>query len=134
MTDKTCLRFLWTGVLLQLLLVTCDTHTGPDPSLGVTVYEHPDFEGSSRTFDAHAWDLEEMRGPCGGSQYEEGDWDDCISSVQVPADWEITLYRHPGYEEPSLMLDSDTRDLKDVPGPCGDDWNDCISSLQVFQR
>ena len=100
-------------------------------SLGVTVYEHPDFGGDSRTFDGPAFDLDDLRGPCFGFVDNFGDWDDCISSIRVPSGWEAVVFEHDEYEGESLTVTSDIRDLDDVRGPCGNDWDDCISSLRV---
>ena len=130
--EKSKWRFLWVGVILPLFLFTCDTHTGPDPSEGVTVYEHPDFEGSSRTFDGNFNDFDDLRGPCGGS--EEGDWDNCVSSIRVSPGWEATLYEHDNYEGDSFVVTTDIRDLDDAEVLCGNDWDDCISSIRVRQR
>ena len=120
-------------IAATLLLASCDTHTGPSESAGITVYEHPNFEGSSRTFDGNAWDLDDVRGPCVGffDSDELGDWDNCISSIRVPTGWEGTVYEHAGYRGDYLTITSDIQDLDDVRGPCGDDWDDCISSILV---
>jgi hypothetical protein len=122
------------GVALCGLLTLgpgCDTHTGP--SEGVTVYEDPDFRGSSRTFDGNSFDLQDIRGPCFGflDTSSEGSWDDCISSIRVPSGWEITLYEDDRYEGRNITLSADVRDLEELRGPCGDDWDDCVSSIRV---
>ena len=137
MSDGSRSGFLWTGVTLMLLLVNCDTHTGPDPNRGVTVYEHPDFGGSSRTFDGNFNDFDDVTGPCRGffdSSEMPGDWDNCVSSVRVASGWEAIVYEHDDYQGDSLVVTSDIRDLDDVEGPCGDDWDDCISSIRVNRQ
>jgi hypothetical protein len=117
-------------------LTSCGpTHTGP--SDGVILYEHPDYKGDSIgvTFDQSELDV--WPGPCGGSGYPTygpGDWDDCVSSVRVPAGWEAVLYEHERYRGETLTVTSDVSDLEDVAGPCGDDWDDCVSSIRVFRN
>lgn len=113
------------------VVAACDGHTGP--SDGITVHEHPDFGGDSRTFDGNAFDLDDIRGPCLGlfDAVTEGSWDDCISSIEVSPGWEVTVFEHDEYEGESLTLTRGVLDLDDVRGPCGGDWDDCISSLQV---
>ena len=72
-------------------LVACDTETGP--SEGVTLYEHPNFGGGARTFDGSFSDLDFIEGPCGSVDFaDEGDWENCASSVRVSPGWEATLY------------------------------------------
>ena len=121
------------AVVLQLLILSCGpTHTGPP--VGVTLYEHPDFEGDSRTFDGDFNDLRDLRGPCRGffdSEEEDGDWDGCASSILLPPGWEATVYEHEDYFGDSLIVTENIPDLDDVRGPCGNDWDDCISSIRV---
>ena len=112
-----------------LALVACDTHTGPDE--GITFFEHPNFEGSSHTTQSDVFDFDDIRGPCGETDTSSGDWDNCISSVQVSPGWEATIYEHDEYEGDTLTVTGDIRDLDDVSGPCGNDWDDCISSVRV---
>jgi len=123
----------WTVAALALLVAACESHTGPSESLGVTVFEHPDFGGNSRTFDGNAFDLDDLRGPCSGlfDSGDDGHWDDCISSVRVAPGWEVTLFEHDEYDGESLSLTLDIRDLDAIDGPCGRDWDDCVSSLVV---
>lgn len=122
-----------TCLAVALWLASCDTHTGPSESRGITVYEHPDYEGASRTLDGNVWDLDDVRGPCFGffDSDDVGDWDDCISSIRVPPGWEAIVFEHDEYEGETLTVTTDIADLDDVRGPCGDDWDDCISSIQV---
>jgi hypothetical protein len=121
------------AAILQLLVVGC----GPSrsgPSEGVTLYEHPNFDGDSRTFDGDFNDFRDLRGPCSrffDSPDQEGDWDDCVSSIQLSPGWEATVYEHENYLGESLDVTSSIRDLDDVRGPCGNDWDDCISSIRV---
>lgn len=123
-------RFL-AVVLLVLAGISCDRRTGP--SEGVTLYEHPNFEGDARTFDGSFNDLDFVEGPCRGfldPSDQPGDWEGCVSSVRITPGWEATLYEHDDYEGDSLVVTSDIRDLDDFRG-CGGDWDNCTSSLQV---
>lgn len=129
MTVKRVSGYLWFVVVL--FLTTCDTHTGP--SEGIIFYEHPNYGGSARTFDGSFNDLDDVTGPCRGffdPENQPGDWENCISSIRVPAEWETTLYEHDNYRGDSLIVTSDIRDLDDVMG-CGGDWDNCTSSLRV---
>lgn len=120
------------SALLGLIVAAGCDNDPAGPSVGVTVWEDPDFRGSGRTFDSNAFDLRDIRGPCGfGVVGDEGDWNDCISSIQVPQGWEVTIYEDDSYEGESLTLTSDVLDLDDIRGPCGNDWDDCITSLRV---
>lgn len=131
------MRSNWTALLaisIGLALAAAGCGDNPEgPSQGVTVWEHPNFDGTGRTFDGNAFDLDDIRGPCVGfvDDPNQGDWDDCISSIQVPPGWEVTIFEHDEYEGESLTLTEDVRDLDDIRGPCGNDWDDCISSMQV---
>jgi len=117
--------------VLALLAMACDTNTGP--SEGITLYEHPNFGGSARTFDGSFNDLDLVQGPCRGfldPEEQPGDWENCVSSVRISSGGEATLYEHDDYRGDSLVITSDIRDLDDVRG-CGGDWDNCTSSLRV---
>lgn len=118
--------------LMVLAGIACNDDPA-GPSEGVIVYEDPDFRGDGRTFDGNAFDLRDLRGPCNNFN-QEGDWNDCISSIRVPDGWEILIFEDDSYEGDSLTLTNDALDLDDINGPCGDDWDDCITSLQVRRR
>lgn len=124
-------RPLWAVTLLLLSILGCGPeHTGP--SVGITLYEHPNFEGDSRSFDGDFNDFRDLRGPCSRAfEEEDGDWNDCASSILVPPGWEATIFVDQNYFGESLIVTEDIRDLDDVPGPCGNDWDDCISSIRV---
>jgi hypothetical protein len=74
-------------------------------------------------------DLDSLPG-CGGAG---ADWNDCISSIRIPAGWSVTVYEQDDYVGTSTTFTADVPDLERVPGPCGNDWDDCISSIQVRQ-
>jgi hypothetical protein len=116
------------------LLATLISCTGP--SEGVTVYEEPQFEGGSRTFDESERNLRLVSGPCNKDSFsddESGDFDKCISSIIVDEGWSATLHSGSGYSGEILHVRSGEfiGYLGDVKGGCGDDWNDCASSITV---
>ena len=127
--------YAWVAVIRSLSLIACDGGTGP--SRGITVYEHPDFEGGSRTIDTNVRDLSELEGPCGTSQH----WDNCISSIRITPGLRATVYMRrdfglsdgngSGPRTESLVVTSDMPDLEFVTGPCRGSWDDCISSIVV---
>ena len=45
--------------------------------VGAIAFERDDFGGQALTITSDFMDLDDEGGPCGG------DWDDCISSIQV---------------------------------------------------
>jgi hypothetical protein len=122
---------LSTVLALAVSLFACDEeHTGA--SEGITFFEHPNYEGSSITLAGGFSDFDDLRGPCNDPGTSGGgDWDNCISSVLVDAEWEATAYEHDDYEGDILEITGNIPDLDGVRGPCGDDWDDCISSIRV---
>ena len=110
--------------------------TGPSATEaqdGVTIYEHPQFKGTSRLLLTDVEDLDDLTGGC----HQDGrfdptlDFDDCISSIRIPPGWRVTVYEDPRYRGRSATFTSDIGDLDDVKGPCGGDFDDCISSISV---
>ena len=128
---------LLTAVTLTVFVVACDTQTGA--SEGVTVYESPNFSGSSHIFASSHTNLFEIASGCPGVVIEDfggrrtlpGNWDGCVSSIMVPPGWEATLYSTFHFFGSALEVTSDNRDLGDVQGPCDGDWDDCTSSIRV---
>lgn len=115
--------------MAALSLACDDDHTGA--SEGITFYEHPDYQGDSLTLAGDFSDFDDLRGPCGQTTDQAGDWDNCISSVVVSPGWEANVYEHDDYEGDTLRITGNIADLDDVRGPCGDDWDDCVSSIRV---
>jgi hypothetical protein len=104
---------------------------GPTAPTGSTpvIYQNTDYRGDSRVLPASVPDLDALPG-CGGAG---ADWNDCISSIRIPAGWSLTVYEQDNYVGTSTILTADVPDLERIPGPCGNDWDDCISSIQVRQ-
>lgn len=127
------------SLMLLVFSIACDIHTGS--RWGITVYEHPNFKGSSHSLDIGASDLGVIEGPCQGiigviggtvaGSTSQGDWDNCISSIRIPPGWEVSVWRLSYYREECLTFNTDVPDLTHVRGPCKGSWNDCISSLSV---
>lgn len=114
--------------LLTTDCVGCSPTRPSGSSEGVTIYEHPNYRGDSRTVGADERDLEDVvRSP-------DISWDDCISSIRVPEGWQATIYEHPDYRGGSSTITSDIPDLDRVMGPCSGDWENCISSIRVSRR
>jgi hypothetical protein len=103
---------------------------------GVTLYEHPRFEGASIVLTADVQDLDDVENGCfkSGGPSSDVNWDDCVSSIRVAPGWTATIHEDPHYRGASLIIMSDVEDLDDLGGPCGDDWDDCISSLRVRRQ
>lgn len=129
MTWKNCLIL---AGCLAVSSIACDDDgpTMPTPQT-VVVYQNTEYRGDSRVLIAgNQRDLDDLPG-CGGAG---ADWDDCISSIRIPAGWEITVFEHDDYQGASAIFSSDLPDLHQQTGPCGNSWDDCISSIQVRQR
>ena len=60
------------------------------------------------------------------------EWNDTVTSIQIPAGTVITIYRNINYGGQSLVLNGDTPDLRTYKGPGKDGtWNDALSSLKI---
>src|SRR5262249_12534030 len=60
------------------------------------------------------------------------DWNDRISSVQIPAGVKVTLFEHSDFGGASLTLTGNAADLRNYPGPGSDGtWNDAVSSIRL---
>jgi hypothetical protein len=107
-----------------------------DLATGIVIHEDPNYRGKSAHITSDARDLQYYFGPCFEvSNSADGvNWDDCISSVRVAPGWRAQLFEDEDFEGRMLTVTSDMRDLRSVPGPCGDDFNDCVSSIRVFMQ
>ncbi len=101
--------------------------TTPPDDQGVTIYERIDFGGDSRVLVADVSDLSDLQGPCG---IGDGNWSDCMSSIQLSSRWTAILYELEGFEGDSLSVTSSISNLENFPG-CDADWNRCAKSIRV---
>lgn len=88
---------------------------------GVILYAKKDFSGPSLTiFDD--WSV----------RHSDDFWNDRISSIHIPAGYEVVIYKHAGFRGRSTTLKGPwpRRRHRDF----WDDWNDEISSIEVFRR
>jgi hypothetical protein len=117
------------AILLVTAVVACDNdQTGATE--GITLFEHPNFEGDSITLAGGFADFDDLRGPCNATSTTSGNWDDCPSSIRVDPGWRGTIFEDPDYQGEGLELLADIADLENVRGPCGDDWDDCIAAAE----
>jgi hypothetical protein len=98
---------------------------------GVTLYPDSLYRGDRVTLDGDVSDLSKLRGPCQKSEDESSSYDDCVSSLHVPAGWTVTIFRDRGFAGGSATYTADVSNLDDVSGPCKGGFNDCISSVRV---
>jgi len=119
--------------VIVVVLQSCSPTVPAGAEIGVTVYELSNYQGQARRLGADERDFDDVVGPCGS-----GNWDDCISSIRVPAGWQAILYEHPDFDGRSLTLTSDMDDLRreSISGwnGCGGDWENCASSIRVSQQ
>jgi hypothetical protein len=103
--------------LLVLVVALCAGATAFAQT--VTVYEDLDYTGASTpaTGDIH-W-----IGP---------EWNDGVTSIQIPGGVSVTVFEHADYGGASLTLTASTSDLRNFQGPGADGtWNDAISSARI---
>lgn len=142
-------RSLVAVILVSGLLSACDGDgptqpTGPaqpigptQPSpAGVTLYEHPDYEGASYMLTHNEENLDSERGPCKPTSNSDAgrSWDNCVSSIDVGEGWQVTVYERDDYGGPFRTFTASVANLREVTGganSCNAGWNDCISSVRV---
>ncbi len=132
-------RCFWSGFTRALLAASifgtacAGGPTQPTAPFGQGVSLYPDslYRGKAVTLDGDVSDLSRLRGPCGGSDDEPSQFDDCISSLRIPAGWSATLFRDRKFDGASVTYTEDVPDLDVVSGPCRPGFNDCISSIRV---
>ena len=76
----------WTVILALGLQTACgDSATGPSPTEGVTVYQHPNYRGDDHMFGRDNENLDGLRGPCVAADDPEGggSWHHCVSSIRI---------------------------------------------------
>lgn len=88
----------------------------------VTVYEHPNYRGKSKTFTI-------MPGRCQAMEvYLKGiGWDDKISSVEVGKNVAVYLFEHPSYSGRDIRFDASAPYV-------GKEFDDKASSIIVFPK
>lgn len=135
LTTSRIRRLLLAGCVAGAVLACADElPTSPsDLTMGIIVYEHANFLGESALILDDISDLKSVVGPCNiASGNEDGDWDDCISSVRIAPGWNATLYRDPSYGDDRLTITADVPNLQLVDHDCRTGGlNDCVSSLRV---
>jgi hypothetical protein len=132
-------RRSWSGftraVVAAALLGTACAASPTEPTApfgqGVSLYPDSLYRGKAVTIDGDVSDLSRLRGPCAGSDDEPSHFDDCISSLRIPAGWSATLFRDRRFGGASVVYTEDVSDLDVVAGPCRPGFNDCISSIRV---
>jgi len=135
------------GLACALLCVAaCRDKLPSAPSeltMGVVVYEHANFLGSSAYITTDIPNLRDLRGPCEtvdsdgqGFSSTTDSWDDCVSSIKVAPGWRATLYEDRNYKGWAADIgEENVTNYQLVRGPCRNDtFNDCASSLRVFRR
>eukprot|EP00164_Ancoracysta_twista_P000778 GFYU01001022.1.p1 GENE.GFYU01001022.1~~GFYU01001022.1.p1 ORF type:complete len:1352 (-),score=396.68 GFYU01001022.1:117-3695(-) len=94
------------------LFTDAATCTGAD---GVTLYDDIAFTGLAQVFDVGQYDLRQLHA------------NDVISSVRVPAGYQITLFEHKEWKGRSVVLESDAYDLSRSDPT----WDNIVSSIIV---
>lgn len=127
------------GVVVAFGIAGCGSipALGPTPSdQGIVIYVHADFAGPAQALNVDVPDLAKVQGSCSsGAEGEVPTWADCISSVKVLPGWTATLYRDAKYKGASVIVTSDTPNLRDLSGPCDkNSFNDCVSSIRVARQ
>jgi hypothetical protein len=119
-----------------MLAPACAGPTQPTTTYGQGVTLYPDslYRGHRVTLDGDVADLGKLRGPCTKSEDDPSSYDDCVSSLHVPAGWTITVFRDRGFAGGSDTYTADVADLDVVNGPCKRGFNDCISSIRVIRH
>ncbi len=82
-------------------------------SEGITVYEHANFGGRSKTFGVGSHDITSI------------EFNDIISSLKIPKGYKVMLYKDWKFTGQSITLTADNRDLKTLK------FNGIVSSLVV---
>lgn len=92
------------------ILIIC-TILSPRVSAQIYLYEHSNYEGSYMVINEN-------------TPWVGDDFNDKLSSLKVPAEWEVILYEHINYEGRYLVINQNTPWI-------GDDFNDITSSVKI---
>jgi hypothetical protein len=112
------------------------TVLGPTPpDQGIVIFVHADYAGSSQAVNVDVHDLTKTEGPCSsGAEGETPTWRKCVSSIRVFPGWSATLFNDEDFKGRSIILNADTPNLRDLPGPCDGSFNDCVRSIRVSRQ
>lgn len=109
------LIFFRVVLLVSGLLLTAESAAGQV----VRFYEHLAYQGSF--FDSSV-----------DMPFVGWDWNDQITSVDVPEGATVRLYEHENYGGAELVLTARAEDLRHFSGPGADNsWNDATSSIRI---
>ena len=87
----------------------------------VCVYQHSEYRGNSRCFDAGD-EVPNLR---------DIGWNDGISSIRTFGRTRVAVYEDAGFEGQRLIVEEDIPDLTQISAGGRGNWNDRISSLRV---
>jgi hypothetical protein len=105
-------RSVWV-LAMALILCACGgdpaAPTPADTGDGITIFADPRFRGLSTIVLADIDDLDDLVGGCshGTAVTFDFDFDDCISSIRIPAGRKLTAYEDPHYRGASVTFTSD---------------------------
>ena len=87
----------------------------------VCVYQHAEFRGNSKCFDAgdEVPDLRQIG------------WNDAISSIRTFGRTRVAVYEDAGFQGQRLIVEQDIPDLTQIGAGGRANWNDRISSIRV---
>jgi hypothetical protein len=120
-------------VLVAAFFVGCGSPTTPSEK-ALTVFVDRDYGGSWHDVTGDISNLNKELGPCNGSTYSSGNWDDCVSSIRLSPGWVATGYRDRNFSGPTFEITQDIPNLRDIEGPCDHGFDDCLSSIRVSRR
>ena len=132
-------RIALAAAIVSLMLAGCGSDLvvlGPTPpDQGIVIFVHADYAGSSQAVNVDVHDLTKTEGPCSsGAEGETPTWRKCVSSIRVFPGWSATLFNDEDFKGRSIILNADTPNLRDLPGPCDGSFNDCVRSIRVSRQ
>lgn len=139
MVNKLSKNFGYLMILFAILATGCNDDgditapgiTTPDWS-GVKIYSRDNYNtnldnGDYELLRGSVRNLNDLGGPC------QGDWNNCISSIELSDGWMAVLYERDGFDGDSLRVITSIKDLGDWPQGSIGDWNDKASSIRVIR-
>ena len=133
---KKILGATWAAGLLAAGCAGSPTQPIVEFGAGVTLYRHSLYRAEKITLGGDVSDLSKLEGGCEKSSDEystSSNFDDCVSSLRIPAGWSVMVFRDRRYTGSAATYSADVPDLDLVTGPCRPGFNDCISSIRVFR-